>query len=77
MDKDLSAYDIENIRDEDGMITRDGIENWLGMNAGDFSSVHDFEASIEDGEKSLDFHWAKGEDSEVTYCDAMYPTESE
>lgn len=68
----LSEYDIEDIRaeDDDGRITRDGIEQWLTSHSGDFSSVTDFCASIEDGEQTLDFPWADDE-SECAYLDTL------
>lgn len=42
----LSAYDIENMRGEDGKIARREIQSWVDRNAGDFSEVADFRASI-------------------------------
>ena len=76
MRKKLTFYDIQNIRSyDDGVITREGLENWLGGNSGDFSRVDDFRASIEDGDQTIDIDWAKGNDSEFTYCDCMYPAE--
>ena len=76
MRKDLTSYDIKNIRAcGDGEITRDGLEDWLTANSGDFSSVDDFRASIEDGDQTIEIAWAKGEDSEITYSDCMYPAE--
>ena len=76
--KDLSSYDIDNIRgysrhlsgDETGPITREGFEHWLMLNSGDFSSVDDFTGSIEDGDTTLDFPWAKDE-SEINYYDTL------
>jgi hypothetical protein len=68
---DLSDYDIENMRDDDGEITRESVEDWLGTHSGDFSSVDDFRASIEDGENTLEFEWAEGEDSECKYIDTL------
>jgi hypothetical protein len=68
----LRSYDIENMRDEDGSITRESVDNWLAMNAGDFQGVTDFYASIEDGNKSIDLPWAD-EDSELTFNDCMFP----
>jgi hypothetical protein len=77
--RDLSDYDVGNIRDiaefmgEEG-ITRKAVEYWLGGNAGDFSHVIDFEASIEDGDKTIDIPWAS-EDGEFAYIDAMSGSE--
>lgn len=71
-EKILSGYDIENIRDrvEPG-ITRRNVEDWLGCSAGDFQSVDDFSASIEDGDTTVDIGW-ESEESEFTYSDCMY-----
>lgn len=71
----LREYDIENIRDrvEPG-ITRANVESWLGCNAGDFQSVTDFSASIEDGNDTIDIPWAN-EESEFSFSDCMFPAE--
>ena len=37
-----TASDVENMRDEDGLITREGVEAWLDTHSGDFQSVTDF-----------------------------------
>lgn len=68
---DLSIYDIEIIKYKHGEITRATIEDWLSSHAGDFSSIEDFKASIEDGDETLDFGWAKGEESEMKYQDTF------
>ena len=65
---ELRAYDVENIRDDDGKITRDAIAQWLCTHAGDFSSIQDFAASIEDGTETIDIPWAT-EDGEIAYTD--------
>jgi hypothetical protein len=70
----VDGYDIENMRDEDGNITRDSVEQWLACNSGDFQNVTDFSASIEDGDTTVDIPW-KDEDSELTYNDCMFPEE--
>jgi hypothetical protein len=67
---ELSGYDIENMRDDDGKITRDSVDRWLAMNAGDFQHVADFRASIEDGDSTVDIEWAD-EESELTFGDCM------
>jgi hypothetical protein len=72
MTYDLRPYDVENMRDDDGKITRDSMEDWLGSHAGDFQEVTDFRASIEDGETTIDIDWAK-EESELTFNDCMFP----
>lgn len=51
-------------------ITREDVEQWLAMNSGDFQNVTDFEASIEDGDKTIDIPWAS-EDGEYAYIDAV------
>ena len=76
MRKDLSPYDIANIKayDEDNKITRDGLDLWLTSNSGDFSSLKDFRASVEDGNDTVDIPFADMA-SEDTYTDCMYPAE--
>jgi len=72
----LSDYDMRNVRDYgDGTITRDAVEHWLAFNSGDFSRVVDFRADLEDGDQTVVFEWAHGEESECTYSDCMYPAE--
>lgn len=66
----LSLYDIENMRDDDGPITRESLEQWLTMHSGDFSEVIDFSASIEDGNDTLDFPWSS-EENEMRYFDTL------
>lgn len=68
--KTLSGYDLENMRDEDGNITRDSLEQWLCMNTGDFQDIIDFSASIEDGDKTIDIPWLT-EDGEMQYLDTL------
>jgi hypothetical protein len=80
--RELSSYDVGNIRgyaalrqdlaenDPLVLITREDVEQWLMGNSGDFQSVIDFEASIEDGDKTLDFAFAT-EDGEMAYTDAV------
>lgn len=75
----LRAYDIENMRQEaiyrndDPTITREVVECWLATNSGDFQEIIDFEASIEDGDQTLDFPFAT-EDGEMAYVDCFsYP----
>lgn len=76
--KTLSTYDVDNIReysrhlsgDPAGPITREGFEHWLMLNSGDFSSVIDFRASIEDGDATIDYDWAN-EDNEIRYLDTL------
>ena len=70
----LSGYDVENAKDDEGRLTRDSVERWLCTHAGDFSSILDFHASIEDGEATVEIPWAS-EEHELRFCDAMYPAE--
>ena len=65
-----SSYDINNMRDDEGKITRDSVEQWLGTHAGDFQSIIDFSVSLDE---ELESDWAKGEDSDMTYGDCMCP----
>jgi len=73
---DLRDYDINNARDDKGKLTRESVEDWLCKNAGDFQSIEDFSASIEDGEQTIDIPW-RDEGSEVTYNDCMYGSEDD
>jgi hypothetical protein len=69
----MSEYDIENARDDEGKLTRESLENWLGMHTGDFSRVIDFHASIEDGDTTVDIPWGS-EEGEFAYYDC-FPSE--
>lgn len=73
---DLSDYDVENARDEDGEITRDSLALWIDRHTGDFSEIIDFSASIEDGDETIEIPW-QDEDNEGSYSDAMYPNYDE
>ena len=69
----LSAYDVENIRAcGDGRLSRDAVETWLAMNAGDFQSIEDFSVTIGDGD--FDSPWSS-EDNEMTFFDCTYGDE--
>jgi hypothetical protein len=59
------------MRNDAGRITHETVDGWIHSNAGDFSVIHDFRASIEDGDETLDFDWAKGEESEMKYQDTF------
>lgn len=59
----LSPYDVENI----GKLTRENVERWLNKNAGDFSSIDDFCATV----GTQEIPWAT-EEGELAYLDAMY-----
>jgi hypothetical protein len=65
---ELDSYAVGNARDDEGRITRESVQRWLDTHAGDFQSVTDFEASIEDGDTTVDIPWAD-EDSELTFGD--------
>ncbi len=73
----LRQYDIDNIKAlGNGKLTRRAVQLWTDTNTGDFQSIKDFSASIEDGEKTRNFPW-KHEESECTFNDCMYPSEDE
>jgi len=74
MDMELSHYDVENARDDDGKITRESVEAWLSTHAGDFSNITDFYASIEDGSDTVEIAW-NSEENQLTYLGCMYPSE--
>jgi hypothetical protein len=66
----------DDVRDEDGNITRESIEQWLLTHSGDFQCVEDFEANIADGDKDILIPW-QSEESEFTYNDCVYGSEEE
>ena len=66
----LRDYDVENCRDDNGQITRESVSEWLGGNTGDFQSIEDFSASIEDGDQTVDIPWAT-EEGEMAYSDCF------
>ena len=68
----VTGYDVENMRGDDGQVTRESVELWLGSHAGDFQHVTDFHASIEDGADTVDIPWQQSEESELTFNDCMY-----
>ena len=76
MSYDLDSYQIDNMRDITGELTRDSIASWLDRNTGDFSEVIDWECSIVDGDKTVDYDWQL-EGSFTIFSTCMYPTESE
>ena len=76
MSYDLNTYQIENMRADNGALTRDSIASWVYRNMGDFSEVIDWECSIVDGDKTVDYDWQL-EDSFTIFSTCMYLTESE
>jgi|ERR1700733_15561695 len=85
MRKELDSHDIESIRGYSEVvsetpvqlwgphiqrITREGLEHWLLLNSGDFQSVTDFSASIEDGYFTTEFPW-ENEESGLIFSDCQ------
>jgi len=70
--KTLSQYDIDNMRNRQGRITRKSVERWVCLNSGDFSSIVDFSASIEDDttNQTIDLPWTS-EETEAQYLDTL------
>ena len=64
-----SAYDIENMRNRRGKITRRSVEDWLSTHAGDFQSILDFSVSLDE---ELESDWAKGEESDFQFTDCTH-----
>lgn len=67
---------VDNLRDLDGAVTRDSVQDWIDMHCGDFQNVTDFAASIElpnrhGGTDTLDIPW-RDEESEMTFNDLMF-----
>ena len=67
-------YQVTDLRDDDGKITRDSVQSWLDTHAGDFSEITDFQASIECDGETVEIDW-RDEESGFTFNDAMYPCE--
>jgi hypothetical protein len=65
----------EDVKDEDGNITRESVQDWLDSHAGDFQTIDDFRADIADGDRDVIIEWAT-EDGEMTYSDCMFGDES-
>lgn len=74
MDYTLTPFDIDNMSGKDVAITREHVRNWIDCHSGDFQYVTDFSATIGNNGETLEFPWASDE-SEMTYCDAMYGNE--
>lgn len=69
---ELDSYAVETVRQYgDGSITRDAVARYLDTHAGDFQSVIDFSASIEDGDETIEIPWL-AEESELIYNGAMF-----
>lgn len=65
------SHDVENMRDDDGNITRESVERWLMLHTGDFQSIQDFYADIETPEGiNHVFDWAS-EIGEMNYLDTL------
>lgn len=73
LQKELSAYDMENIGDP---TKRDDVELWLLRNSGDFQRVIDFRADFTIGNENIIHDFAK-ETSEELYNDCMFPNYNE
>ena len=69
-----SDHDVENMKNEEGSLTRELIERWISLHSGDFQSIEDFCADIAQGDNDVVFDWAN-EESEYTYLNCVYPQE--
>lgn len=71
----LTPRDVENIRERSdigGLISREGVAEWLSLNSGDFQHVEDFRADIEE----FNSDW-EDEDNDYKWNDCMYGAEDE
>lgn len=68
----VDPHDIENMRDDDGKLTRESVACWLDTHMGDFSEIVDF--SVDFGDEDFLLPWADAE-NEYKYLDCMYPSE--
>lgn len=74
---DLDSYALGNARDDEGKLTRESVQRWLDTHAGDFSSVTDFWASLEDDNgETVEIPW-QDEESEVTFNGCMFPEDDD
>lgn len=69
----LSPYDMGNLGDPRN---RADVERWIALNSGDFSQVLDFRADFTIDDESVIHDW-KSEDSDMIYCDCMYPQDDD
>jgi len=66
LDKHLSPSDIKSMVNEDGTITKEDVKDWVNKNSGDFQTVLDFEALIDDAPQGpLEIDWAKDESGAI------------
>lgn len=72
MERNLSSYDLENAKDDNGEWTRESVARWIDTHMGDFSSIVDFRADFSSGGVDFVSEWAHDE-SEFTWTDCTYP----
>jgi hypothetical protein len=72
MQKELSAYDMDNIED---VRSRESVEDRVSLLFGDFQSIEDFRADFHVDGEHIVHEWKNGEESEMLFHDAMYPSE--
>lgn len=66
----------DDLRDLEGHITSESINDYLTAHTGDFRDLIDWAASIEDGDETLDFDWSS-EDNACAYLDTLSCGEDE
>ena len=69
MEYTMSAEDLDRLKAE-GEVTREVVDDWLSTKTGDFQSVTDFRADLDD----IDIPWGT-EEGEMIFNDCMYPEE--
>jgi len=62
----MTTGDIDAAREPDGSISRESLGRWLRRRTGDFSTIIDFSASIEDGGETRDIAWACDEHAHLS-----------
>lgn len=65
------APSTDDLRDDDGNVTRESVQGWLNTHAGDFSSITDFYANVAVGEDDVELPWADDE-SEMIWTVCMF-----
>ena len=72
--KDLTDYDMSNIEDPGNLAD---VEHWISLHFGDFREILDFRADFHWNDIQIVYEWKNGEESELAFADAMFPSEDD
>jgi hypothetical protein len=70
----ITSLDADYLKDDNGNITRESVEEWLSTHSGDFRNVIDFYADIETDSGNVIIDWLN-EENEIVFNDCTYPEE--